>query len=103
MIVFGLLSKAIFALGALVAVFVVVWYFYIHDHAARTEGSVAISLARAVPGGADAHCREHGQRWRCTVGARSFTVVRAKKNCWRVAGRDIQGCVQVIDFVRGLL
>jgi hypothetical protein len=97
-----IVSKAIFAAGALVAVFVVAWYFYIHSHAARTEGSVAISLAREVRGEGDARCRDQGRGWRCTIGKRSFVVVRGKENCWRVRGRDLEGCVKVLDYVRGV-
>lgn len=102
MIPFGLISKAVFALGAVVAVFVVAWYFYIHDRAARTEGGVAISLAREAPGSGDARCRDTGRGWRCTIGKRTYAVVPAKKNCWRASGAaDLRGCVKVVDYVRG--
>lgn len=99
---FGLLSKAVFALGVVIAVFVIAWYFYIHDHAARTADGVAVSLAREVRGDASARCRERGRGWRCRLGERNFEVVPARKNCWRVPARDLDGCVKVVDYVRGL-
>lgn len=108
MILFGLLSKAIFAAGGLIAVFIVAWYFYIHDHAARTEGGVATSVDRVL----DAQrvtCRERQGAWRCNVQrdtsdpGQTLTVVKAgKKNCWRLQGEDVRGCVKVLDYVRGV-
>jgi hypothetical protein len=111
-IVFGLLSKAIVAVGAAIAVFAVAWYFYIHDHAARTDGGVATSLSRELD--ADrASCRDRsrGSGWICVVSDESDShryVVRPRgaKNCWTLdePGRDVQqGCVKVLDYVRGFL
>jgi hypothetical protein len=100
-IVFSLLSKAIFAVGFVIALFVVGWYFYIHDHAARTEGGVAISLSRELD--RDAHCRDTGPGWHCTAGGRTYLLApQGKKNCWRAENRDVEGCVKVIDYVRGI-
>ncbi|MFL5843307.1 MAG: hypothetical protein ACJ762_01355 [Solirubrobacteraceae bacterium] len=101
MIVFGLISKAIFAVGFVIALFVVGWYFYIHDHAARTTGGIETSLSRELD--KDAHCQDTGRGWRCTAGGRTYAILpRGKKNCWRANGRDVEGCVKVIDYVRGL-
>ena len=106
---FGLLSKVVFAVGGVVAAFVVAWHFYIHDHAARTEGGVAASLARELDAG-DVRCHEAGREWRCRVGegrARHTAVVRrGRKNCWRLAQPErgtTTGCVKVLDYVGGLL
>jgi hypothetical protein len=96
----------IFGVVALVvAVFFVAWYFYIHDHAARTSGGVEAALARVAPGGAEATCRERDESWRCTLGKRTVVVVRdGKKNCWRVPkDKELHGCVKVLDYVQGLL
>lgn len=99
-----MIGKAVFAVGFVVAAFVVAWFFYVHDHAARTDGGVAASLARVAPGDADASCRERGDGWRCTLGRRTVVVVKdGKKNCWRAPDTELNGCVKVLDFVRGLL
>jgi hypothetical protein len=100
-IVFGLISKLVFAVGFVLALFAVAWYFYIHDHAARTTGGVAVSLSRELD--KDARCHDTGRGWRCTAAGRTYAIVPTKKNCWRAAGRDVQGCVKVIDYVRGLV
>ena len=102
--VWMVVSRVIAVVGVVFALFAVVWYAYIHDHAARTEAGLAVSVAREAPGDGDARCRERkGPGWRCTLGKRTFTVLPGKKNCWRAPARDLKGCVKIVDYVRGLL
>ena len=97
-----IITKVIGVVAVVVAVFVVAWYFYIHDHAARTSGGVAASLHRVLD--ADGvECRDRGRGWRCDVGRRTLEVVPdGKKNCWRARGTQANGCVKVTDFVAGI-
>jgi hypothetical protein len=100
--VWGIATKVIGVVALVVAVFVVAWYFYIHDHASRTEGSVAASLQRVLDAD-DVTCREADGGWRCRAGRRTFDVRKdGKKNCWRARGTEANGCVKVTDFVKGL-
>lgn len=101
--VWGIVTKLVGVVALLVAVFVVAWYFYLHDHASRTEGSIAASLERVLDAN-DVRCRDTGRGWRCTAGRRRFDVrTDGRKNCWRARGTDVNGCVKVTDFVKGLL
>ena len=101
MIFGGLVGKVFGVVALVVALYFVAWRFYIHDHAARTDGGIAVSLGRAVPGHGDAHCSKHGTHWRCTIGRRSFLVEPTRKNCWRVRTPRLEGCVKVLDYVAG--
>ena len=99
----GLIGMVFGVVATLVAVFVVAWYFYIHDHAARTVGGIEVSLGRSVPGRDDPHCRKAGDNWRCTLGRRTYLVEPTRKNCWRVRQPKLHGCVKVLDYVSGLV
>ena len=103
----GMIVGWIFGVVALiVAVFFVAWYFYIHDHAARTSGGIEASLARVAPGGEEATCRERDEGWRCTLGKKRVVLVvkDGKTNCWKAPkDRRLHGCVKVLDYVQGLL
>jgi hypothetical protein len=98
----GIFAKVFGLVAAVIALFFVAWYFYIHDHAARTTGGIEVSLGRAASGHHDAHCRDRGRNWRCTVGGRTYLVEPTRKNCWRVREPKLDGCVKVLDYVGGL-
>lgn len=96
-------GRVVLIAGALFAVGVVAWHFYLRDHAALTDDGVARSLSRAAPGGQEFDCRGADREWRCRGGERTLVVTRARKNCWRVREPELTGCVRFTDYVLGLM
>lgn len=82
-----LLLVVAFAFSSLV----VAWHFYIRDHAALNEDSIARSI------GGDGRCRDDGP-WRCG----EVVVERRKKNCWRAEDGSREGCVKFFDYALSL-
>ena len=92
----GLISKVFLALAFAFAAMVVAWHFYIHDHRALNEDSIA----RSIDG--DASCREEGREWRCRAGGKAFVVERTRKNCWKARDAQRDDCVKFFDYVLSL-